>query len=70
MIEKSLGSAPKSTANLSNPEQVGNTELDIIEYYKNYPSIMQIKKILNIQTHLISRSYSQRYKFNYSIPKP
>ena len=44
IVEKSLGSVQKPIGSPSNPGQDSNTVADIIEYYKNHPSIMQIKE--------------------------
>ena len=42
--EKSSGTTPKSRGSPSNPDPDRNTVLDIIEYYKNHPSLIQIKE--------------------------
>lgn len=43
IVEKWSESALKSIGSLPNPNQDRSTILDVIEYYRNHPSIMQIK---------------------------
>ena len=47
IVEKTSGSVPKSIGNSLNPDEDRNTVADIIESYKNHPSITKIKEKIN-----------------------
>ena len=59
IVENSSGIAPKSLGNPSNPDQDHRTVKDIIEHYKNHPSIIKIKENLGNSTRL-----------DFDFPKP
>ena len=44
IVEKSSGPAPKSIGNKSNPDHHKCTVQNIIQYYKNHPSLIKIKE--------------------------
>ena len=44
IVEKTSGLTPKSTGNSSNPDHDKSTVKEIIESYKNQPSIIKIKE--------------------------